>query len=511
MVKPNYTNEDKNRRIVYVENDSDPTQPNYRPSFWYRPLCRWQETQDWFGDIWDTDILCDYLYEKPGEFHKDFANRLCECCPDERFKTAVEDNAAVLNQFEVNEQTFRGFVDAEEDIDLKGKSLKTWDYEMMQRFFRDGVVVVVVDQSQRNSENPTPSNLRPSLKWVPITDIYAPTYVEIDGKPTLVRISIRRDKEEQVMVGGTSTMETVTRYFEYKLLRAEESQDLACVVTVWKENNTGQGIQFEEEESFPINGANGRPLNRLPVEVLSVTSSLDFNREDDPVPPLYSLLKAVIKFTNHESQNDTFEGKVMIPTVNEFLECGETEKPKPLYSGPSRTNIRGAGDRIEVMEPEGKSAKLVYEHQDKRDERISKLDNKFFHLRGGAVTATEAQIENLKSKVKVPALIEKKESLYQEVIKIWRLFSDPGFNGTDESGGIAVSEKAMQMPTDPQDVQNTFESGSLGYLTPQVVLMRLIRIGFLEQEEFDRNEAILGNSPPSPPSQALNDPDEVLG
>lgn len=509
MANSNYYRENRERRKIHIENSNDPEKPNYRPSFWYRALCRWQETQDWFGDIWDEDILCDYLIEKPGEYHQDFKNRLHECCPDERFKTAVEDNAAVLNQFEVNEQTFQGFVDAEEDIDLRGKSLKTWDYEMTQRFFRDGVVAVVVDQARRSEDNPF-QELRPFLKWVPITDIYAPVYIDINGSPTLVRIAIKREKEEVVETSAGKTMQTVARYYEYSLRRftsEEGSEGMGCFLSIWIESKTDAKTEFIEEDSYPIIGANGQPLPKIPVEVLGVTSNLEFTREDDPIPPLYALLKAVVKYTNHESQNDTFEGKVMIPTVNEFLELGAEEDPQPLYSGPSRTNIRGAGDRIEVMEPKGNSAKLVYEHQDKRDEHLSKMDNKYFHLRGGNVTATEAAIENLKSQVKIPSLIEKKESLYQEVVKDWRLFSDPSFNGIDESGGITVSDKAMQMPTDPQDVRNTFDAVTLGILSPSVALERLMRIDFINKEEFDANTS----STIPVESQAIADPELRLG
>jgi len=128
-------------------------------------------------------------------------------------------------------------------------------------------------------------------------------------------------------------------------------------------------------------------------------------------------------------------------------------------------------------------------HLEKIESKIAARDNKLFHIEGAIKSATEASIENQKSKTGYPGLKRLIESAYQDLFVVYELFANSGFNPeTDEICSITISDEVLRQPPAADEVRATMESYSVGIASAQTALNRLVRIGFYDKEDLEVND-----------------------
>ena len=434
----------------------------------------WEKAKDVYDGLLTFEAKEKYLNRKAGEHPDDFKARIRSSEFDNRYKKTIESNAGLLSDFSFSENPPQAIVDAEKDIDCRGNSLHVWSVKRDIEFLRDGGVLLGVDSSKALDERSQreKKDRRPWFIKVDVRDIFAPVVSVIDGKPTLTQVSIRRS---QMMPDGEG-FKRVDQYWLYRLI------DGGVYYEVYEDKGEEELTLVASLE--PLIAANGQPFPRLPFEWYGVTDSLDF-REGLPIPVFAELCELNLKHFNKGSEIDRAETICNIPTPKRGWPGMIPENPPPFAMGISHCVEYVVGGEVGFLEPEGKTLQISHMRQLDREARMEAEDRRFLGVGEAPKTATQSIIESSQAKMSLRTMAERKESVFQELFKLWELFSNPRYVDGDDVGGIKISESALQAPATSQDRQQYREDLSLGFISRKTYQNVMIRLGIYDESDFE--------------------------
>lgn len=467
-------------------NYADPSKPNYRPEFWRDCVDHWRKTLHWTGNLGDLDFKDLYLTEMPEEFVQDRAARIQATSPEPFFKDAVNDHAALFSQFEIAADAPASLIDNQDNVDLEGSALWQWSLTPLTALFRDGGCLLGADINR----TVTLGERRPRLISIPLRDVYWVEYRNFDGIDTLARVAIRRTFNATDSSGNLVLRES---YYSYEL-----NEQRHCELTVWTENNMGK---LESSEPTPLLDGGGRPLNRIPfTDRLSVIGNLKIDIEHKILSVFAAILELNHEHYNAKSEYNTVKRKTAMPKVNVFWGGGVPTEIPPFHSGSGVAGNYDAESRVEYLELKGESMPLLRQSLMDIEDKIAKRDNKLFHV-GGPMSATEADIENQKSKVALPKFKSIIESAYQDLFAIWELLANPN---PQPVGGVTIDDSVLETPPQASDMLPYIQAIDRG-IPVNAVINAMLRKGLFTPEDFEAGAVAVPE-----PQQLPTNPDEVI-
>lgn len=460
-----------------MDTQSDLNRPNYRPPIWNYLIRRLERARDWCDDLSREDIKAKYLIQLPGELDQDYKVRLQSEDPEPYFADAIESHASLFQQFELAKDSPRSLQKLKNNIDGAGSDIWQWAGYVLKALFRDGGALIGVDIPPAETEDDLRQFRRPRLIFVPLKDLYAPRYRQAYGLNILDRISIKRTSTR--LVGNA--FKPCAEYWVYEL-----NENLECFVSVWVEINDRL---LQEQPPRAILTASKTPLKRLPfVDNFNFVGTLDFDEERQLISPFNALVSLNIEHYNLKSKLNTVLGKTALPTPIRYWENGVPDQLPPFYAGSGKSQDYSAGSRVEYLELKGESIPALREQLNLIESKIAKRDNKLFHLNGVARSATEANIENQKSKAGLPAIKLLVESTFQDLFVLWELFANPDYSESSPIGSIIISDEVLRQPPAPDEVRATLETVHSGVASTEMALNRLVRIGFYEEQDLQKGD-----------------------
>lgn len=471
-----------------ADNYSDPSKPNYRPSWWRRSVDHWHKTLDWCGFLDDPDFKNLYLTEVPGEFAEDRVARIMAEDPEPFFKDAVNDHASIFTQFELADDAPETLIAQQENVNLEGSDLWQWSAEPFRALFRDGGVLVGADidrsvvQGQRS----------PRLVWVPLRDVYWVEYRGIDGVAKLARLSIRKTVNT---LSNDGALQLRSQFWVYELDDAQR-----CWLTLWQEDDNAKLI---EGDRVPLMAARGQ-LNRLPFsDHLCFLGDLNMDAERLIMSPFADVLSLNLKHYNQSSQLSTIRMKTACPTPIRYWANGVPDPVPPFYAGSGKSQDYAAGSNVEYLELEGQSIPELRLGVEDTERKIKERDNKLFsgHV---AMTATEASIENQKAKVGMPLIKALIESAYQDLFTIWELLANPAPD-PKPVGSIIIDSAVLDAPPQASDMLPYLQALDRG-IPSNAVVAAMMRRGLFTKEDFESEQVAM----PANESTLPADPNEVI-
>lgn len=483
--------------IVNSQNYSDPSKPNYRPSWWADMVASWDDAAAWSGNLRNKTFKNKYLKTIPGEFEDDRKARIDNDSPEPYFKDAVKDHASIFSQFELDEDAPASLIDSVENVDGQGTSIYQWAIQPMRAFFRDGGAVLGADISREIVRG----ERIPRLIWVPMRDVFWVEYRNFNGVETWARVSIRRSFTRQRDRGQ---LEQANRYFVYEL---DDSQ--SCFMTEWEDNM--EGIPQQIAEPIPLIMANGEPMKRLPfTDNLSVLTHFN-TTTDNQINSLFDdILSLNIEHFNARSELNAIKTKVAIPTLDIFVPVPE-DAPSSIYSGSGKARIWSSESRIQITQLEPSGLQELRQGVYDLEAKLEKRNNRLFYTKGNR-SATEADIENQKAKVGYPSIKQTIESAFQDAFQVWELYAESSPN--EDVGGIRINDSVLETAADPEDIKHylpltqtvpTVDGVDMG----AIIIEALKRQGIITAEDIDQARMMNIESPEIEPLANIPE-DEVI-
>lgn len=419
------------------------------------PLCR-----ALMDDLWDPEDVKKFLFARPGEPKDAWASRCNVAVLNNYYKPAVRSYAALLSEYRL-EDAPESLEESGHDVDLRGNDLRVFLSNVDTEALALGAAVVVVDYNEKLE--------RPYLAMASVDDIYGVRVIVEDGRHFLQSLSIRYEIE----VETDGKMECETRYLYY------EHRPARC--SIWREKGRGDVESVESEK--PIKGANGKQLEEIPIIWYSFSSCAV---AQVATPPLYSLARLNLLHYNKDSEINTAETVVNAPTVVRTYPGPAPEKTDAITLGINYGIDLPNGGQIRFLEATMSGLTLSHQRQVERQEQMSRLGQEFLSGGNRAKTATEAMLDAQQSKQELNNLAARKQSLVQEIFKLWQVFADPRYTYPDDAGQLIISEEVLDPAPTAQDVAVVEGLFTSGIITRPTALSVLARTGWIEEEELER-------------------------
>jgi hypothetical protein len=203
-------------------------------------------------------------------------------------------------------------------------------------------------------------------------------------------------------------------------------------------------------------------------------------------PPLYSLARLNLLHYNKDSEINTAETVVNAPTVVRTYPGPAPEKTDAITLGINYGIDLPNGGQIRFLEATMSGLTLSHQRQVERQEQMSRLGQEFLSGGNRAKTATEAMLDAQQSKQELNNLAARKQSLVQEILKLWQVFADPRYTYPDDAGQLIISEEVLDPAPTAQDVAVVEGLFTSGIITRPTALSVLARTGWIEEEELER-------------------------
>lgn len=441
--------------------------PNQQPENWASLglLQIWEVSRDWFNNIITITQKTKYLIKKFGELDKSYEQRLKEAHVENYWKESVQAHSALLNSYSINPESPEYFDDEDAIVNLYNSTLKQWDYAITEQYFRDGTVICGVAYN----------GIRPYFFKVPIMSVQNVEY--FGGESS----ELRRFSFEVPGNGGKK------KYLDFQMIAG------GVYLIRW----IAEDGMFTIESISPLTGANDELLTEIPIAALSVVDKLDFSEDNYPLPFLYPLLEQNIKAFNKESEIDTVETKLNLPTIVRYWATKVPKVAPPLFIGASRVIEHLFPGKLEYLEPQGNGIQITHERQKHREKKLLAGQERLFNVNPDGVekTATQSLLDATQSKRILEQAVANKKALYIQLFRFWAIFSDPEFNLDDNlgmpnrAGGLEFDSTLEHQIPSPEDVDKTILA-SENLLLPEQALARLLRIGWLHESDLKPSEMI---------------------
>lgn len=404
-----------------------------------------------------------YLHREPAEPQNAYQERLHRSTYTPIYRDAIRAYAGLLNRFQLISVP-PSFQSAERNIDLQGSSIQSFWNQCDERALRDGGVYIMVDMMPENGASnffdEQNDGRTPYLILVERKDVINWSIEYQNGREIVRHATVRQLRCIANESGYGTTLEPfyyVLRPGLVEVLRLERRDmawsqvlvdrietSLPVVPLIWYGANTTRFAQGE----LPMNG-----LAELSIQHFQMRSDLQelLHKCAMPVP------------------------------VRKGAPVGPDGRPSTLILGPNTAvDLPGEGGDFNFAEPSGKS---LERHQAEITHLEMLMDRSGLNFLYGAniKTATEASLRAAQVASQVGTLIRNKVSAFNNIMKLWAVYSGE-FDSISRESGISINDSLINRPLDPSGIAQLVNLYSTGLLSRQTVLDELQRGGILDPD-----------------------------
>ena len=367
------------------------------------------------ADCWELlrgDAKTRHLPKEGGEPKEAYEARVKRSSYPSFFRDAVHAFAGVLSRYELR-GVQRGLLEAAQDIDGEGNSLKAWGMAADALVLRDGGCLLMADMPPG----------RPESRAVELAQGRRPVFTVAE------RRNVLNWRVEKIGRRRIATACTVLEWHEvedgdyglkleprYRVMRGGQWRLLRIKGDSTQGAKGSYAVEVEAEGEFL--GADGQPLATPPVVWYSAT------REGfgEGGLPLLSLANLSLDWFREYSDLKELLHRCALPVT--VLKDPGRPPGQPLTLGPnSLVEIRDPNGSLSFAEPSGGSLDKHLQHLQSIEKLIDRSTLSFLFSGSGDRTATQAELESAQLQANITAMAESKSSAWESLFQLWGAFT----------------------------------------------------------------------------------------
>jgi len=399
-----------------------PTDKGDLPSFRHPRLAESMADLDLVADCWELlrgDAKLRHLPKEAGEPKEAYQARLKRSSYPSFFRDGVSAFAGVLSRYQLR-GVQKGLLDAAQDIDGEGNSLKAWGLGADALVLRDGGCLLMADMPPGVPESRAAelaqgrrpvfsvAERRNVLNWrvarvgrkrVPIAVTVLEWHEVEDGD-----YGLKLEPRYRVMRGG-----------EWHLLKIKGDGGKGASANYQVEVATDE--QGRSQEGF-FTGTNGQPLQYPPVVWYGATR----DGFGEGGIPLLSLANLTLDWFREYSDLKELLHRCALPVT--VLKDAGRAPGQPLTLGPnSLVEIKDPNGSLSFAEPSGGSLDKHLQHLQEIEKLIDRSTLSFLFSGSSNRTATQAELEGAQLQATITTMAEAKSSAWESMFQLWGAFT----------------------------------------------------------------------------------------
>jgi len=488
---------------------SHPTDKGDLPSFRHPVLAEVMADLELVADCWELlrgEAKKRHLPKEEGEPDKAYRARVQRSSYPSFYRDGIHAFAGVLSRYELR-GVQKGLLDASQDIDGEGNSLKSWGMAADALALRDGGCLLMCDMPQGSAESRAEElaqGRRPVFSIAERRNVLNWKLEKVGRRkvPTLVTVLEWHEVEDGDFGSKLEPRYRVMRGGEWMLMKIEGDGS--------RGKTASYSVSLVEEGQFL--GADGQPLASPPVVWYSAT------REGfgEGGLPLLSLANLTLDWFREYSDLKELLHRCALP-VTVLKDAGRTPGT-PLTLGPnSLVEIKDPNGSLSFAEPTGSSLDKHLAHLEGIEKLIDRSTLSFLFSGSGERTATQAELESAQIQANITAMAEAKSSCWESMFQLWGAFTG---DFPQAGAGLDLLPGVTDKPVDDALLTLAGTLYDKGLLTRETVTHLAQKRGMLrpgvdgvkeaeQLEEEDAKQEELFNPPtPGPNELAGDDPEE---
>lgn len=407
-------------------------------------------------------VRAKYLPQEIGEPSDAYEGRLGRSSYPSTYRDSIRSFAGLLSRFQLVEPPAT-LEAAENDVDMRGSSLRRFLADVDQFVLRDGAAGILVemppqDPSIQSRIEEIRSGRRPYLVLLKRDQIINWRSHLEGGKEILDLVVVRLEEEVPEKDYGSKTQEVF----------------MVMVPGAWRKvllRTNGQG-QYTEE----ILEEGQTSLSEIPLAWIGSTS----NAIGESEVIMDSLAQLSVEHMQLRSDLAELIHKCALPAGvrvgDSLLPDGS---PKPLTIGPNSVLDLPEGGDFRWAEISGGSLQRHQEEVVHVEKLMKEASLSFLWGDGGSRTATEAALASSQVSSQIRSLIEGKMSAIRQVLYFWTLYSAEQLN---PEAGITMNDSLVARPMEANDVAQLVNMHTNNMISHQTTLEELQRGGVLDPD-----------------------------
>ena len=425
------------------------------------------------GESPGRSVRAQYLPQEVGEPLDAYHGRIGRSSYPSTYRDAIRSFSGLLSRFQLNEPP-SSLEAAENDVDMRGSSLRRFLSDVDQLVLRDGAAAILVemppqDPGVTSKIEEIRAGRRPYLVLLERTQVINWRSHLEGGREVLDLVVVRLEEEVPDGDYGSKTQEVfmvmVPGAWRKVILKAMRNG-------MWTEEVIDEGTTSLSEIPLVWMGATTNAIGSSDV-IMDALANLSIEHMQ-----LRSDLAELIH-------------KCALPAGvrvgDSLLPDGS---PKPLTIGPNSVLDLPEGGDFRWAEIGGGSLQRHQEEVVHVEKLMKEASLSFLWGDGGNRTATEAALASSQVSSQVRALIEGKLSAFRQLMHFWTQYSGEQLHA---EAGIALSDSLIGRPMEAVDVAQIVNLQTNNLISHQTTLEELQRGGVLDpdlniQEELERIE-----------------------
>lgn len=437
----------------------------------HRALDCWQLLPRDDGENVTRSRRAKYLPQEVAEPFDAYTGRLARSSYPSTYRDAIRSFAGLLSRFQLVEPP-KSLKAAENDVDMRGSSLRRFLSDVDQLVLRDGAAAILVEMP------PQDPNVTSKIEEI-----------RSGRRPYMVLL------ERSQVINWRSHLEGGREVLDLVVVRLEEevpdgdygskSEEVFMVMVpgAWRKvalkSKPGGGLVEEILEEGQTS------LSEIPLAWMGATSNA-IGSSDVAMDALASL-----SIEHMQLRSDLAEliHKCALPAG---VRVGDSlmpdGSPKPLTIGPNSVLDLPEGGDFRWAEISGGSLQRHQEEVYHVEKLMKESSLSFLWGEGGNRTATEAALASSQVSSQVRALIEGKLSAFRQVVHFWTQYSGEQLKA---EAGITLSDSLIGRPMEANDVAQLTNLNTNNLISHRTTLEELQRGGVLDpdlnlDEEMER-------------------------
>jgi len=423
------------------------------------------------GDSPGKSIRAKYLPQEIGEPKDAYEGRLGRSSYPSTYRDSIRSFAGLLSRFQLTDAPV-SLEAAQNDIDMRGSSLRRFLSDVDQLVLRDGAAGILVemppaDPSVNSRIEEIRAGRRPYLVLLERSQVINWRSHLDSGREVLDMAVVRLEEEIPDGDYGSKTREVF----------------MVMVPGAWRK----VALKVQQNGSYleEILEEGTTSLNEIPLTWIGATS----NRIGESSVIMDALANLSIEHMQLRSDLAELIHKCALPAGvrvgDSLLPDGS---PKPLTIGPNSVLDLPEGGDFRWAEISGGSLQRHQEEVQHVERLMKEASLSFLWGDGGNRTATEAALASSQVSSQVRALIEGKMSGIRQVLYFWASYTNERLS---PEAGISMSDSLISKPLEANDVAQIVNLQTNNLISHKTTLEELQRGGVLDpdldiEEELER-------------------------
>lgn len=423
------------------------------------------------GDSIERSVRAAYLPQERGEPLDAYSGRLGRSSYPSTYRDSIRSFAGLLSRFQLTDSP--STLDAaQNDVDMRGSSLRRFLTEVDQYVLRDGAAAVMVEMP--------PQDLNITSRIEEIRSGRRP-YVVLLKRDQVINWRSHLDAGREILDLVVVRLEEEVADGDYG--SKTEEVFMVMVPGAWRKVvlNVQKSGQYTEE----IVEEGTTSLSEIPIAWVG-SSSNSIGCSDVAMDSL-----AQLSIEHMQLRSDLAEliHKCALPAGvrigDSLLPDGS---PKPLTIGPNSVLDLPEGGEFKWAEIGGGSLQRHQEEVLHVEKLMKEASLSFLWGDGGSRTATEAALASSQVSSQIRAMIEGKMSAIRQVLHYWTQYTNEQLT---EEAGISMNDSLVARPMEANDVAQLVSLNTNQLISHQTTLEELQRGGILDpdmsiEEELER-------------------------